>query len=318
MSSSCRFRKGWTEGCSVTQLWSSLLSLLLLSSTATLSQSPKVGSGSTNERYEVTLLEDTGECCPRTFEFRVLDKAAGAEKSLILTGRVAELKDIRLVSGDRLAIVGRLRYGGDIVVLGDLDSGEQMDVLWAHSFGFSPSERYLIYESHYPRHVMPIGRRSILLLYDLDTTAEENRLLGFDQATDQHMAGIPVYPASNAFPKSYDVRIANELLVVSPYLWSEDGRRVAFVARSENNTYDLVLLNLEDPLEPEIWERALDVQSLILPERKQVMSQQEIEKVGYGAGHLEWDGPDRIILHTDPHQFLMRDRLVVELPTPKE
>ena len=71
-------------------------------------------------------------------------------------------------------------------------------------------------------------------------------------------------------------------------------------------------------MDPKVWQRPLDVQALLLPERRKYMSQERIESAGYGASRLEWDGPDRIILHTDPNQFLMRDRMVVELPTPKE
>ena len=178
-----------------------------------------------DERFRAERLPQKAACCPAELAWRITDKVPGEERLITLTGRVEEVRDF-FFAGDKLVVEGRLRYGGSNLLIADLDTGTQEEEIWNYGHAFSPSGRYLVYRSHYPRLGMPEGRRSLLVLYDLESGPEGNRF-GQERAMGES-PGLPIYPELNAERLSFDVTLASDRLWVSPFLWAEDETSVVF------------------------------------------------------------------------------------------
>lgn len=179
-------------------------------------------------RYLVEQLPPTAPCCPATLAFRVTDKAAGGVRELALSARVETVRDFFFGYGSKLVIEGELRYGGSILLIADLETGGLEDKIWNYGHAFSPSGRFLVYLSHYPRMIVPEARRSIVMLYDLAISPADNRF-GVDPRDPQRGIGLPVFPAANAERMSFDVSLAGDRMYVSPFLWAEDERAFLFI-----------------------------------------------------------------------------------------
>ncbi len=181
-----------------------------------------------DERYLVERLPPAAPCCPATLAFRVTDKASGGVRELALTARVETLRDFFFSYGSKLVVEGELRYGGSNLLIADLETGSLEDKVWNYGHAFSPSGRFLIYLTHYPRMIVPEARRSIVMLYDLAMSPADNRFR-VDPRDRQKGIGMPVFPAANAERMSFDVSLAGERMYVSPFLWAKDERAVLFI-----------------------------------------------------------------------------------------
>lgn len=117
---------------------------------------------------------------------------------------VESIREIRL-SGDRFVALGRLRgSAGDVTLVGDTRRGEILATLWGFQPVISPDAKHVVYEKFIPRMMTSDPWPAVLLA---DVNAPE-------------VVGREVYPGSAAGGAAHSV--------ISPFLWSEDGRRVVF------------------------------------------------------------------------------------------
>ena len=201
--------------------------------------------------HSVELVEDS-PCCPKQMVVEV--EGAGDEarpRQLRLSARIDDVERLVPVVGDRLLVAGTMRYGGEAIVLADLREMKQEQVLWTHGWTLSPSTRFLVYRTHHPRMVPPGGRRSILLLWDLTKPPSEN-IPGEAEEWPTPNLGRVIFPEENLERGSYDVRIAPDWGLSSEFLWSEDGRRLVFLAtefldeQMEERECSIVRIDLAD------------------------------------------------------------------------
>lgn len=107
--------------------------------------------------------------------------------------------------------VGTLPRGGYSLAIIDLQAAKLQDESWCYGYSLSPHGRYLLIRTHYPKMGLPDHRRSILLLYDLQATARQNRPSGVEDFNHDN-AGLPVHPAKNRELQSYDLLVDTERL----------------------------------------------------------------------------------------------------------
>ena len=170
-------------------------------------------------------------CCPKSLKLGVQKDDAGETVLLELTGRMEEIEELQPVAEQRLLLVGELRYGGTSLWIANVESLEQEAEIWTYGYGLSPSKRFLVYETHYPRLALPVeSRRSIVLLYDLTRSPAQNRS-GAPADWPEPNLGAPVFPKENVERRSWRVLEAeHEYSVTSPFLWSHDETMLVFLA----------------------------------------------------------------------------------------
>lgn len=273
------------------------------------------GAARVSEQYRVILTEDTATCCPRNLVFNAENLDTGEKRELSFSARVEELSEFQIVADSQLLVTGRLRYGGDILLLGDLQTGKPKDTIWAYGWDLSPSGEYVIYNSHYPR--LGPEKKSLVLLYDLSASAEENRLEGWSDAYFSNGPGRPVYPPLNALRASYALSLAERRLSVSPFVWAEDERTILFLDKQIVDTREmtsLVLLRLNGPQDsPEIWQHPVPVHRWVSPQAHQTW-QERLEQ-DYAAEALELKSDGRILIHTHPSYDMFPEQVRIDLPS---
>lgn len=173
------------------------------------------------------------ECCPKGVVLKVQTEENPTERSIELAGRMQRLREIRLVFPPRVLLVGDLRYGGTNLWIANLEALKQEAEIWSYGYGISPSKRYLAYRSHYPPMALPDARRSIFLLYDLSLAPDENRS-GPRSDLPAPKLGAPIFPQENVHEDSWSIYESDqEYSLNSPFLWSEDEQKIAFIAASD-------------------------------------------------------------------------------------
>ncbi|MGI0014822.1 MAG: hypothetical protein ACREBU_15485, partial [Nitrososphaera sp.] len=190
--------------------------------------------------------------------FQVVAKKTNQSREFVLEERYASVKDLMLVEKAKLVVSGELPRGGNIISVVDLRELKLQNTIWKYDYAFSPTKRFLIYQSHYPRMGLPESRRSILLLYDLRRPAPETRLSSISPPEN---VGFPVFPEANAKLRSYDVRLEVEHLYLSPFLWPPDERNIVFIEFSTHDEQNyLAVINLSAGVEnPRIRRKRINV-----------------------------------------------------------
>ncbi len=266
------------------------------------------------QRYEVRFLEAT-ECCPSRLRFEVEKKARPrVPRELVLEARVQDYHGIMITAESKLLIAGRLRYGGWIFLVVDLEKVEPHDELWSYGFKFSPSKRYLAYRTHYPPHGLPISRRSIVVVYDFALSKAENHIgKSDDRTTGAH--GFPVFPEKNVEEVSYLNILEDAHGYLSPFLWSDDEKMVVFV-EIFSEKYFLVAIDLANGLRsPKIRRRPLRVEDFLTPEAAARFSKEDLEEQRLLFCEVAWKDADTVTLTPYP-DFDLREKVDVHLPEP--
>lgn len=265
-----------------------------------------------SERYQVSLVED-GECCPRQMRFAVSDRSAGTTIELHVSGRIQALRGLHLY-GDRLVVEGELPWGGTNLLIANLRSGQQEERIWTYDFALSASGRFLVYRTHYPRAVAPPGRRSILLVYDLARSPEENR---DGEREDYPCAnqGLPVFPEKNAFQRDYCIAGADDRIWASPPSWSPDEERIAFFeCTADWERCSLVLVDVGDfSRPPRIWRQLLDLSPYLRREGLHQYTGQPGDPVHLSVRSLGWKDGRTIVAELHPESGVLSP-IEFELP----
>ncbi|MDA2938196.1 hypothetical protein MYX75_08045 [Acidobacteria bacterium AH-259-A15] len=255
-------------------------------------------------------------CCPGEKEIvlRVHQKQGDQGQEVVVEGRFASVEEVMVVPGEKLLVMGQLPRGGNIISVVDSSANRQETTIWNYGHSLSPSGRYLLYQTWYPRMVAPEARRSILVLYDLSKTLEANRLNPRD-FTFQETPGFPVYPDANLAQQSYNILLEELHLTLSPLLWSSDDGRIVFIDHYRNQNH-LVVVDLAQGLESvKILRKALDVMQFALPDKMTDETRSELKERPYKFSALDigWLGPDAVLVRTYPQYWLPQD-VILKLP----
>lgn len=191
----------------------------------------------------------------RRVSLRLATGAGGFLQTLEVQGHFAEIQEVRQLAGGRLLVRASLARGGNVSFL---YGGPGLVGTFKHyGDSLSPSGRFLLIRSWYPRMIDPVLRRSILLLFDLQQAILrpfELDMLAPGQEWPSALVDIPVmpvFPRENYEQRSFDPMLADPHLVLSPFLWSTDDSHLVFIAfdRGENVLITLSGFNGPDGLE---------------------------------------------------------------------
>ncbi len=263
---------------------------------------------SENQNYHVQLT-DYAPCCPAVLELQVFNKETEKYAHLRFESNIDSVTALTLKARDHLVIEGEHRYRGDVVLIADLRLGVLEAEILTYGYSFSPSGRYLVYATHFPPMIPGEARRSIVLLYDFEKDAAQNRWgrprADFPEANQ----GIPIFPEINVEQKSHNVLLSNAHLYVSPFLWSPEENSIVFFVGNFDWEYNLVLVRLDSAgAVGEIKRKLVDVHAL-----KLFPAEEYLEPPRFQVDKLEWKNETTIIATTPP-QYRLKKRVEFTLP----
>jgi hypothetical protein len=223
------------------------ISFLLLALTATAANLPAVPYlESDTYLVRLTQWERTGKNYDEyKFVFHSKDKKSGRESTQVLQNETTDLQSAYIVKHS-LVVFGEIRDTADVMTLFDLDTGEVRDHFLCYGPQLSDSKKYLIYRKFYPRAAELPATSDLILIYDLDSPPEGNRVKTDGQSADN--IGIPIFPEENVKNHSLQVWVekAEERDTVYPpnqYLWLNHDAEVTFVDKRGGENW-IVLVDL--------------------------------------------------------------------------
>ncbi len=225
-----------------------------------------------SERYAIEFLrlEKFGPRESKSrFLFSVTDKQTHKESILQVQNQTDKLKRLEIVN-DILIVFGLIEsYGMDVVTFFDLPRGEERDSFMGYALNLSDTKRYLIYNQWHPRIAPAAAESSVILVYDLRASPQENRVgPGVQRAREADEVGHPIFPEENAQKQIYRFWVEEEQDQhnVGPwgkYLWLDQDNKVVFVDKHAGENW-LVLVDLSQGLNKvEIRKRVIDVSGVI-------------------------------------------------------
>jgi len=281
-----------------------------------------------NSVYEVTLVDEKPlECCPylKRFTFNITYKMTKQIGRFTLGDAEKRLRSIREIylKGDKLIVKGNLRRGSAISVI-DLKRRKLDDFFWCYKPTSSPSNRFLVYIKYFPPHGLPSIRTDVVLIYDMKRKPSENRVpvKGYTKQPKEQV-GLPIYPTPYVKAKAYLLSEQQywppswRYDVSSPFLWSEDEKKVVFLCTHHNQTY-VVKVDLSLGIEkPKISELPIKIaKKMVKPKylggfKLDLMRGSKKDRILF-ADQIEWDGPDHIIVK--PEEYYLKEE--IRLPVP--
>ena len=264
------------------------------------------------------------ECCPKIVELRVKKEGWEEERALEMTGRTQTLQKLQPVIEPRLLVVGTLRYGGTNLWIANLETLEQEAEIWNYGYGLSPSGRFLVYQTHYPPHGLPGGRRSIFLLYDLSLPPEENRPGPLSDWPEPNL-GTPIFPKENVERRSWSILESQRSYgLTSPFLWSQDEATITFLTggsledMNDRRGY-IVRVDLSpDGQVREVRQEQLSLENLDLPYRTRSLEHIErnrpmfvnLDSIAWAKDH----GDGRWVVGTTPSGDELGSKVWIRVP----
>lgn len=225
-----------------------------------------------SERYVVSLLPservESKENGPK-FVFTVRDKRTQSETSIQMKNRTDRVERLSIID-DALVIFGSISsYGMDVVTLFDLSNGTEKDSFLGYAVELSDTKRYLIYNQWHPRIAPAAAESSVILVYDLIASPQENRVdPKVQRAREADEVGHPIFPEENARKRIYRFWIEEEQDQhnVGPwrkYLWLDQDSKVVFVDKHAGEEW-LVVVDLSQGLDKaRIRQKAIDVARIL-------------------------------------------------------
>jgi len=277
-----------------------------------------------SERYEVKFLrlEKFGPRESKShFLLSVTDKQTHKESILQVQNWTDKLERLEIVD-DTLIVFGLIEsYGMDVVTLFDLPRGEERDSFMGYALNLSGTKRYLIYNQWHPRIAPAAAESSVILVYDLHASPQENRVgPGVQRVREADEVGHPIFPEENAQKQIYRFWIEKEQdqHSVGPwdkYLWLDQDSKVVFVDKHAGEKW-LVVVDLSQGLDKvKIRKKAIDVAQIltaqlggpsyetVLRERKERLTIKDLKysdgriiicvlpDIGYKTTQIEMDLP---------------------------
>jgi hypothetical protein len=232
-----------------------------------------------DDRYQVALSgpgehrfdPDTGGRV--RFIFTVMDKVKNRQYPVYLDNMTAKVIRIALYRGKLVVIGEESTLNSLITTVIDLASKEEIDTFIGFGTTLSENGRFLTYLKFYPPQTSePEAMSDLILIYDLDDSADGNRLRGEaayknDPSGRLIEVGHPVYPEVNAGKKHYRVWVREEssrhTVIPNGFFWFDHDHKIAFGDQIGDETY-LVVVDLSGGLNhPVIQKMGVDLSSML-------------------------------------------------------
>lgn len=222
--------------------------------------------------WNVTL--DKWESCPaialshECFYFQAQELVSMRPVQFRLANETAQVDALTVISGNRVAILGRATSNLALVTLVSLPSGRISDRFFGFWPAISPDARYVTFVKWFPLHPgFGVSVSDEFLVYDLDKEPVENRTPPDRGASSEpYDVGWPIYPPNASNTPGDNVLEGHDApvhrLASDGFFWISD-HQVAFVDRwSGENT--LVIADLANgPKHPLVTARQIPTQSLV-------------------------------------------------------
>lgn len=169
------------------------------------------------------------------------DRRRESSHVISVRGRFKTVTRLQVTSTDLLLVCGELKYGGDILVLVDLETGDALTTVWAYGYSMAPDTRKLIYRSHYPRLGAVEARKSVVILLPLSRKSLSTLLA---EDFRPHTPGVVVFVEADAQGQPRPVQLSFDRVITSPFLWKQDSSGIVFLEYHQNVNH-LVELNLD-------------------------------------------------------------------------
>jgi len=274
-----------------------------------------------NDRYRAKLFAQTGYP-DFSVTLQISDLKLNHTHELSVGSLFETVDELTLTAGEKLLVIGQLpQHTGVQIVIVDLSRSAVQDTVWTHyhEFALSPDRRYLIYSTFYGRLEPPNQRKSLLLVYDMTLPAGANRLSSAPNLSKEN-AGLPVFPKLNVQRSSYSIfEDPQNHVFISPFLWSEDSRRIVFFELAANERF-LVLINGKAGLrDARILRCKIDLMANVdrstipAPRRADL----EANPPRFSASDLMWhpSEKDTIVAKLETSDYWLPNELVLKLPT---
>jgi hypothetical protein len=252
-----------------------------------------------NKQYFIEVNEHT--TYPFAVKLSIRNRTVGTVSTLILDERFESIERLEYVAPDesQVAVIGTLPRGGKIISVIDLVNMRLRNTIWNYGLAISPHRKYIAYRSYYPPMGLPEMKRSIVVLYPL------NEVSTLPATPLANTFGYPVFPEANARGQSYDVGLDPEHLFLSPFLWSEDDKRIVFLDYENKQNYvDIVDLSSEKR-QPSI--RRVPIDPLRYANREiREYTRAEITRNSYklAVDTIKWSGAEEITVSPLPQYWL--------------
>ena len=254
--------------------------------------------------------------CPQDgyFNFNIYDKNKKISKSLKIDFAFNKNDIIYnlVLLGKKLVILSR---EGDsylyAVWIVNVDTLKLEDNFWAYKLTLSPLKQFLVYVKFFPGHgELP---NEVILVYDLNKSALENRLLDYEDPFSDH--GIPIYPISNVVRKSYESDSIEIHYTISPFLWAKDEKKIVFFEFSESDKKNyMVVIDLKNGLDkPNIFKRVIRLEDVINMDKDKLLEDTKDffkkNSFNFVITNIFWSDTDidTVVVEPYPQYFLNKE-----------
>jgi hypothetical protein len=212
------------------------------------------------------------------FTFSVIDKTNDHPYPVYLDNVTAQVDHIAIYQGKLIVMGEEATLHSSVTSVIDLDSREERDSFIGFGQTLSETGRFLSYRKFYPQQTaVPEAMSDLILIYDLDDSADGNRLRGGEAYKNDPSGrlievGHPIYPEVNAGKKHYRVWVREEnnrhTVIPNGFFWFDHDRKIAFGDQIGDETY-VVVVDLSDGLNhPVVHKMGIDLLSLLRPEER--------------------------------------------------
>lgn len=210
------------------------------------------------------------------FTFSVIDKPDSRQYVVVLNNMTAKINRIAIYR-DKLIVLGEeSTLHSSITSLIDLATRKEADEFIGFETKLSETGRFMSFRKFYPPDTSPPETMSdLILIYDLDASADSNRMHGIDAYKRDPIGrltevGYPVFPDRNASRKNYRVWVRNEhrrnAVIPDGFFWFDGDRRFGFLDRVGGKYFIVVVDISNGPDSPVVREHRINLASLIGPE----------------------------------------------------
>jgi hypothetical protein len=201
------------------------------------------------------------------FTIDIRDAVRGKEKAVEIQNASTTIESGEIV-GDELVLIGDAGGHGKTISIVDLRNGALKDWFLCRQPTVVKSRRTVFFVGYYPSHGLSATYSDVVGAYDLDLSAEDNRLGSVNgNALGRQGVGLPLFPEENVSSRSWAVWIPDEperhSVLGPPLLWISSSQRLAFIDHFRGDTW-LVAVSLEAGLKsPEIARTKIDVATIL-------------------------------------------------------
>jgi hypothetical protein len=154
-----------------------------------------------------------------------------SQKSLALPLEMAQVDEIRRVTGDKLLVRGMVNGSGSEVVVVDLKTATQTDKFVCYHPSVSPNGEFVAFVKFYPAHFAE-GTADHYMLYELGKKPEDNRPKDVP-SSDWQNVGRPMYPigVGNRVADNIERLEGSQHQSSSGFFWNSNGTQLMFADR---------------------------------------------------------------------------------------